>query len=527
MRFVFVVVLCLCLIPVMAQDEGVVITCEDGTSFNNGVIFELRDFPDGSSYIATAIGIAGFDPVVAVLNAEGDAICNTQAVAAVDYAADLPTTGEIQPQEFSAQVEFNHVSGESTRLVVGGRSSGEFLLIIEGLAITTDKPVNQFSIQITPELIVSPIPITAYMISAAGALNPEIRVNDSVFCDDPGSVNCSQENEPLVGRSITRSEGRVLRGGQFDSLLQITPEFYSEFDVLTFNMTSYARETTGEYIAAFHAYAGEGGVVEVATPDAVATTGQGISITCPDGTTFDNGVEFVVNQMRPDFFYTATVIGINGFNPVLALIDEDGAATCANDSEEAAVFTADLPSTGLVPSASINAQLEFDQDRGSAADVSLVVGGYENANGEFLMIFEGMALTEQEEIGDAFSVRVTPGLLESDIPITVYMMSIASGFDALLYLADEDLNVILDADGVPVECDDSGSRGCWGNSVQLTESVVSRTLNRTLIADTFDAMLQIPLSEFATDREFLVFVMSSFNRITNGDYVTVFHTETR
>ncbi|NOG51547.1 MAG: hypothetical protein HND48_20570 [Chloroflexi bacterium] len=49
----------------------------------------------------------------------------------------------------------------------------------------------------------------------------------------------------------------------------------------------------------------------------------GLSVTCPDGIAFNNGVEVVVN-MRPGFSYTATAIGIGDFDPIIAVSDENG-----------------------------------------------------------------------------------------------------------------------------------------------------------------------------------------------------------
>ncbi|MBL8119903.1 MAG: hypothetical protein JNJ78_20395, partial [Anaerolineae bacterium] len=44
-------------------------------------------------------------------------------------------------------------------------------------------------------------------------------------------------------------------------------------------------------------------------------SGSGIEVTCPDGTQIFNGVEVIIN-MRAGFTYTATAIGVNGYDPV-------------------------------------------------------------------------------------------------------------------------------------------------------------------------------------------------------------------
>ncbi|MBC7810416.1 MAG: hypothetical protein H7175_04680, partial [Burkholderiales bacterium] len=57
----------------------------------------------------------------------------------------------------------------------------------------------------------------------------------------------------------------------------------------------------------------------------------GITVTCDNGQTINNGMEVTVIQMRSGFTYTATAIGINGFDPVLAVIDTTtGSGLCTD-----------------------------------------------------------------------------------------------------------------------------------------------------------------------------------------------------
>ena len=73
----------------------------------------------------------------------------------------------------------------------------------------------------------------------------------------------------------------------------------------------------------------------------------GMSVTCDDGTSFSNGVEVIAHQMRVGYTYTATAIGLNGFDPVLAVLDaQTGQGLCNDDSDSAASYAVDLPSTG-------------------------------------------------------------------------------------------------------------------------------------------------------------------------------------
>ena len=157
----------------------------------------------------------------------------------------------------------------------------------------------------------------------------------------------------------------------------------------------------------------------------LAQAPSGMTVTCDDGTSFDNGVEIVVSQMRSGFNYTATAIGINGFDPVLAVLDTStGNGLCSDDDTSARRYDVNLPTTGNVPASNLSAQIVFSQNiTNTFADVSLVVGGYGNQSGEFVLILEGMAVTSGDGDGDMFKVNVTPGMVASGVPLSVYMIT--------------------------------------------------------------------------------------------------------
>jgi hypothetical protein len=259
---------------------------------------------------------------------------------------------------------------------------------------------------------------------------------------------------------------------------------------------------------------------------AVAPTAaqDGISVTCDNGVTFDNGVEIIVNQMRAGFTYTATAIGLNGFDPVLAVLDAQGRGLCNDDDANAAAYSANLPSTGLVSPSQLASQISFAQTSGqNMADVSLVVGGLGNTSGEFLLILEGMAVTDADGRGDPFSIRLSPSVIGSGLPITAYMISVTDRLDPLMYLADEDLNIVQDDAGNDVYCDDGGDTArCWGQSANLTGMYVSRTAGRQLGGYGLDAMLTLPTAD-ATPNLFYNLVMTSYNQESFGDYLIAFH----
>ncbi len=266
-------------------------------------------------------------------------------------------------------------------------------------------------------------------------------------------------------------------------------------------------------IAALPAQAGNGNV-----------TGE--SVTCDDGGRFDNGVKVTVRQMRAGYTYTATAIGINGFDPVLAVLDARGDGLCTDDDPTAAYYDVDLPSSGYVATSNTSSQVRFAQTSGrNMADVSLVVGGYGNTSGEFVLILEGMAVTSADGDGDPFSITVNESMISSGVPLSVYMISRTDALDPLIYGVDDKGNYLTDVDNNDIFCDDAGdSSSCWGQSVKLSKYAIS-TRDGGLPGGPYDSMLYLPLTE---DNNGLAFdlLMTSSHQQTLGQYMVVIHAGT-
>lgn len=251
----------------------------------------------------------------------------------------------------------------------------------------------------------------------------------------------------------------------------------------------------------------------------------GVDVTCPDGRQITNGVKVTIVQMRTGFDYTATALGINGFDPVLAVLDPRGrAALCNDDERSAANYSADLPTTGFIPSNSTTAQVTFSNNGSGFSDVSLVVGGFnEGDEGEFLLVLEGMGYYELDRSGDPFAMEITPGMIASGVDPTTYMVSVTNALDPYISMINAEGNYITDDKGNQIwYCDDAGTSFCFGDSITMEGSYVSRTANRYLGGYGLDAMITIPLEP---GFEFLRadFLMHSSEFRTYGDYLVAFH----
>jgi hypothetical protein len=236
-------------------------------------------------------------------------------------------------------------------------------------------------------------------------------------------------------------------------------------------------------------------------------------------------VEVTVVQMRSGFEYTATVLGIDEFDPILAIFNDEGDSLCIDDSAEAMSYTADLPSSGGVEASSFNPQLIFNNGaEDEFADVSLVVGGYESQPGEFLLILEGMAVTAADNAGDPFSVHISDQMVASEVPVTVYAIA-NSDLDPLIRLIDTEYETILDEDDAQVYCDDAGSDSlCWSGAVDNLDGSYVDIANGefSLAIYDSDAILSIPLdADYAGG--YFNFLVTRYDETTSGEYTMVFH----
>jgi hypothetical protein len=231
--------------------------------------------------------------------------------------------------------------------------------------------------------------------------------------------------------------------------------------------------------------------------------------------------------MRAGFTYTATAVGLGEFDPVLAVVDATGQGLCNDDAPRARRYIYNLPTTGEGQASNGSAQVHFTQGSGNEfADISLVVGGYGDSVGEFLLILEGMGVTAEDGVGDPFALQVTSGMTASSVPLTVYMLSRATTLDPYMFLSVNG-SMGIDEDGVPIFCDDAGSATlCYGDSFSLTD-VTMNTYSGRVVGDNFDAMLQIPVQGLRLNSDpednLMQFVMTSYEQSTIGQYLLVFH----
>jgi hypothetical protein len=137
-----------------------------------------------------------------------------------------------------------------------------------------------------------------------------------------------------------------------------------------------------------------------------------------------------------------------------------------------------------------------------------------------------MGVTSGDGAGDPFAVQLTPMVVNSGVPLSVYMIATTNALDPFMYLSTNG-QIATDNSNTPILCDDAGNNArCYGQSFNLSGSSVT-TLNGNLGGGQYDAMLQIDTTGTSLnanpENNFLQFLMTSYEQTTLGQYVVVFH----
>ncbi len=194
------------------------------------------------------------------------------------------------------------------------------------------------------------------------------------------------------------------------------------------------------------------------------TIAQDVEIDCGDDVIIRNGVDIQFPNIDVNAIHTVTALSIAGYDPVVAVFNQQQNGGCNDDSVIAQAYSVDLPTTGFVPNSSLNAQMNFD----SSTLMRVVVGEFDALDGEVLLMVEGLSY---EGFPDRINVTVTDDMIQAGIPLTAYVLEEVPGLDLALAVVDDNGVPLRDARSLPVECDDAGDNElCWGAHVPLIDS---------------------------------------------------------
>ncbi|MDX2137910.1 MAG: serine protease [Chloroflexota bacterium] len=248
---------------------------------------------------------------------------------------------------------------------------------------------------------------------------------------------------------------------------------------------------------------------------------------------FDNGAKVTIVQMRSGFDYTATVIPIGDFDPLLFAYSPDAEdGVCNDDSDRASDYQLVLPSTGEVPASNLASQVVFRQPIDGLANMELIVGGLNGQSGEFVLMIEGMGVTNADGAGDPFFLHMTQSVVDSGNAVFVYQIGIENSLDpalsAVTFNSDTDsFNTLTDGNDDPLFCDNAGnSRSCWGfgGETLLSGFAVFNGRNN-FVADERDAMMAIsPAAAAEAGFAPMLFLLNrSPGSNASGQYISLWH----
>jgi len=251
------------------------------------------------------------------------------------------------------------------------------------------------------------------------------------------------------------------------------------------------------------------------------TIAQEIEIDCGDEVIIRNGVDIQFPNIDADSIHTITALSIAdyAYDPVIAVFNQQQNGGCNDDSTNAAGYTADLPTTGFIPENDLNSQMTFDGN----TFMRVVVGGFENLDGEVLLMVEGLTF---DGTPDRVNVTVTNDMIQSGIPLTAYVFEQASGLDLQLSIVDDNGVPLLDARSQSVKCDDAGDADlCWGAHASLIDSYTSISETTVSYGTEISPMLTIPLlpNAVGTIVPFQINQTSELEENSTGEYIFFLH----
>lgn len=238
-------------------------------------------------------------------------------------------------------------------------------------------------------------------------------------------------------------------------------------------------------------------------------------ITCDTGEEIIGGVKFTFLNINPGYTYRVTAVGIDDFDPSLAVVTAPGEGRCNDDEVKAAGSEVAVPGFGLLTATNRTAQVTVSTPR--AGNVDVIVGGYEGATGQFAMVIEGLAINPRDEL-DGFLISVPTVVQQQEIG--VYMVSRYINLDAYMMLWQ---GQGLQQDPIDFEtvtaiqdCDDVAVGNC-STIPAFPGGGVSIANGNAYIAGATDAgIVLVPNSN-----EKFLFAFGSSNEGSTGDYAII------
>jgi hypothetical protein len=248
------------------------------------------------------------------------------------------------------------------------------------------------------------------------------------------------------------------------------------------------------------------------------TIAQGFEIECGEDVIIRNGVDIQFQNVDLTQ-HTVTTLSIGGYDPVMAVFNQQQNGGCNDDSTNTAGYMVDLPTTGVVSPSNLNSQMTFD----NGSLMRVVIGEFDDLDGEVILMVEGLTFDGSP---DRVDVTVTNDMVQAGIPLTAYAIEKMPGLDLSLAVVDDNGVPLLDERSQSVECDDAGDNSlCWGAHVSLIESIINISNRVETSGTAISPMLSIPLSaqDVGTIVPFQIKQSAEPTQSLTGEYIFLLH----
>src|SRR5690606_9229501 len=119
---------------------------------------------------------------------------------------------------------------------------------------------------------------------------------------------------------------------------------------------------------------------------------------CQDGMEIAVSSRIVLRQVSPEFSYRVTAIGIDTFDPVVAVISEPGVGECNDNIGGLSGSQIAVPGVGFVQANDLSAQITARTPFNQFGDIEIAVGGVLGSIGQFAVVIEGFRINPSTEI---------------------------------------------------------------------------------------------------------------------------------
>lgn len=236
---------------------------------------------------------------------------------------------------------------------------------------------------------------------------------------------------------------------------------------------------------------------------------------CADELGEQYGARFTVKQVN-GFNMVITAVGVDGFDPAITILDQNGeVVACNNDSADATEVAFNLPgATAEASELSARADVRIPGDQGRF-DYTVIVTSNTETSGEFVLMYSGAEVFGSTNI-DSFEFITNEAQAEAEVPLGIIAANLKRPELAI------DLELSFTYGSTTQICQDSSSTSlCEGDSEDLTGYTVTLTADDGPIAlNGDDAFLRYVLGGQADTYEIQV---GSDNKASFGAYVLLLH----